>query len=237
MKTVNIKTGSVGALGVLSLLLTASTANAQEPDTGWWDAEEMLVSSQPELQAEPRSAVIALDRRNARVERDGRNRNGRDRDRDRYDDRGRANDRDRDRYDDRGRTNDRDRYRGRQGGILIPSGRIEIRRRRPNVRYARGAYAYRPLWTRANWNVRFRHDAFYRHNRVRPRLRDIVGNQTVRRLRRHRDRIGAHGRLTYRWVSLGRRGEVLQVRAGREPIAEFVNFGRDNRVDVVRLVR
>jgi len=218
MKTVNIKTGSVGALGVLSLLLTASTAYAQEPDTGWWDAQELLVSSQPEVQAEPRSAAIALAGRNARVERNERDRDGRDR------------------YDNRGHANDRNRYQGRQGGIVIPTGRVEIRRRRPSVRYARGAYAYRPRWRHANWNVRFRQDNF-RHDRRRPTLQEIVGKQTVRRLQRHRDQIGARGRLTYRWVSLGRRGEVLQVRAGREAIAEFVNYGRDRRVDIVRLVR
>jgi hypothetical protein len=167
-------------------------------------------------------------------DRDRYNDRGRNDNRDRYNDRGRNDDRDR--YNDRGRKDNR--YRGRQAGIVIPGGRVQIRRRLPAGRYGRGSYAYRrPQWQRVQWNVRFRNDDRYGHDNFRPRLRDIVGRDAVRRLQRHRNRVGARGALTYRWVSLGRRGEILQVRAGRRPIAEFVNFGRDNRVDVVRLVR
>jgi hypothetical protein len=238
MNTVKFETGSIGT-GVLSLLLVATAAGAQEQDnTGWWDAEELL-SGQAELQTEPQVRLIATDAnrvdRNVRL--DGRDRSrGSDgyEDRDRYNDRGRNDNRDR--YNDRGRKDNR--YRGPQAGIVIPGGRVQIRRRLPAGRYGRGSYAYRrPQWQRVQWNVRFRNDDRYGHDNFRPRLRDIVGRDAVRRLQRHRNRVGARGALTYRWVSLGRRGEILQVRAGRRPIAEFVNFGRDNRVDVVRLVR
>lgn len=212
---------SVG-VGMLSLLTLATPGLAQDNDAGWWEAEEVL-AGQPEWKEAPQGrATLAREF------------NGRDRNRyddDRYDDDRHADYRyEDDRYDD-------DRYRGRSGGIVIPGGRVRIRPR-ARARYSRHAYAYdRPLWRHVDWRVRFRDNGRYHYDRRRPRLRDIVGRRTVRRLEEHRNWIGARGRLTYRWVSLGRRGEVLQVRAGRYPIAEFVNFGRDNRVDIVRLAR
>ena len=224
-KTAMNRTLGLGAAGLFSLLAVATTAEAQEyDDTGWWEAEELFVD-QPRFKDSPQPAVIALSAYSDRNGRD-RGKNGRDT----YNRRG--DDGDRDRYDDRNRV------RGRQGGIVIPGGRVRVQRR-PNLRgrSARGGYYNRPQWRRANWDVRFRHIDRYDRGRRRSSLRDIVGRRTVRRLQEHRNWLGARGNLNYRWVSIGYRGEVLQVRAGRRPIAEFVDFGSDYRVDIVRLAR
>lgn len=237
MKTLGtiLRTGlGTATVGVLAVMAMTSSLGAQEQDEGWWEAEELLTGA--EFKEAPDGRVIALDAYGPRDRQRNRQRGNdryRDYDGDDYDDdyRGDRYDRRDDRYDDR------DRYRGRNGGIVIPGGRVRVR---PRARrgYALDRYAYRPLWRHADWRVRFRRtDHYDRYDYRRPSLRDIVGRGTVRRLQRHRDRIGAHGPLRYRWVSLGRRGEVLQVRAGRTAIAELVDFHFDGRVDVVRLAR
>ena len=148
-----------------------------------------------------------------------------------------------------------DDVRGR-GGVR---GRVEVRVRdgrvgyrqpgrvrvvaRPALRY-RGHVAPRVYWSEVYWDVRFRDrfmrdvhygNGYYDHRGRRARLKDIVGNRTVKELRRHRNRLGLRGELHYRWSDLGRRGLVLQVRVGRMPLAEFIDFRGDGYVDVVRL--
>lgn len=61
---------------------------------------------------------------------------------------------------------------------------------------------------------------------------DMLGRSGVRRLEEQRRRLGISGALTGRWVSEDRSaGGVLQVRAGRRPLAELVDRTGDGRVD------
>lgn len=102
-------------------------------------------------------------------------------------------------------------------------------------------------WVPANWrHVRFNnvrgHRRGGRNGRVSragyvPNLYGLVGQRTYRRLERHADRIGAYGALNARWVRVDRRARVLQVRAGRVPLAELVDRDRDPRVEEVWLNR
>ena len=134
-----------------------------------------------------------------------------------------------------------------QGRVVYvdPRGRIDFGTRgrwdarvevfRHDRRYA---YAYRPNWRRVRWHVRFdinRRTRFYDEHLNRRELRDLLGRRTTDRLKDHARRIDARGRLVGRWVEYGRRGRVLQVRAGGVPVAELIAFGRDRRVDIVRL--
>ena len=148
----------------------------------------------------------------------------------------------RDGYDD-GVTVDvyreRDGRPGQRGRVIRADGRVGIRlpgrvvvTARPSLRY-RGRRASALYWSEVNWNVRFR-ERYVGHG-YRARLQDIVGKKTVKQLQRHRNRLHVRGALTYRWVSLGRRGMMLQVRAGRIPIAELIDFHNDRYVDIVRL--
>lgn len=139
-------------------------------------------------------------------------------------------------------------YRPRGGRVSVDTYR---RPHRPNrSRRARGyAVDHRRNvnWVPANWNrVRFHnvrgHRRGGRHGRVSragyvPDLFGLVGRRTYRRLERHADRIGAYGALNARWVRLDRGARVLQVRAGRVPLAELVDYDRDPRVEEVWLNR
>jgi hypothetical protein len=61
---------------------------------------------------------------------------------------------------------------------------------------------------------------------------DVLGRRGYRRLTKQRRRLGIQGRLTARWVSTDRSGtHVLQVRAGRHPLAELVDRTGDGHVD------
>ena len=61
---------------------------------------------------------------------------------------------------------------------------------------------------------------------------DVLGRRGYRRLEAQRRRLGIEGALTARWVSGDRSGtRVLQVRAGRHPLAELVDRTGDGRVD------
>lgn len=61
---------------------------------------------------------------------------------------------------------------------------------------------------------------------------DVLGRRGYRRLTEQRRRLGIEGRLTARWVSTDRSGaRVLQVRAGRHPLAELVDRTGNGRVD------
>ncbi len=101
----------------------------------------------------------------------------------------------------------------------------------------RTPYAYRPAWRNVRWNVRFDRVRRHRFDRVlnQRNLRDLLGRRTTNRIKDHAKWIGARGRLSGRWVQVGPRGRILQVRTGRTPVAELIAFGGDRRVDVVRL--
>jgi len=213
-----IAKGAVWAPGLLAVaaLATAGSLGAQDYDDGegWWEAEEFADERASDLQFKEFGSAASLQVGYDRDPREARDR--------------------RDRQDRRDQ-----RVRGRQRAVVIPSGRVQVR---PRVvldlrrDYARGAgYGWRPTWHRMDWEVRFRRGYRAAHRYDRAQLRDILDRRTIQRLQRHRNRLDARGRLTYRWRDLGRRGVVLQVRAGRTPIAEFVDFGRDGWVEVVRL--
>lgn len=65
-------------------------------------------------------------------------------------------------------------------------------------------------------------------------LDDILGEVVFGRLVSHRDAIGIDGRLEGRWYASRDRSpaRVLQVRAGRLPLAEFIDLDGDGRVDM-----
>ena len=65
---------------------------------------------------------------------------------------------------------------------------------------------------------------------------DLLGRDGYRRLREHQRRLDASGRLAVRWVGTGASGRaVIQVRAGRQPLAELVDRNGDRRVDSIFL--
>ena len=134
-----------------------------------------------------------------------------------------------------------DGYRSRGGRVSVHTGRRGPRYRgrphldrRPAVR-----------WVAADWRrVRLRgpRHARGRGHRFRnaPYVADLYGlvdRRTYRRLERHAERIGAYGALNARWVRLDRGARILQVRAGRVPLAELVDYDRDPRVEEVWLNR
>ncbi|MCA9739539.1 MAG: hypothetical protein R3E98_14300 [Gemmatimonadota bacterium] len=243
-----MRTEWLGA-ALLALPLTASSASAQarvEVDE-WWEAEQAVAPDAALFRGsiediELTDAAYDAYGRGGRGNRDARggdDRYGREEDRDGWDRDGR----DRDRYDDRDDRGDRDRY--DRPGRVDARGRIEVRpgwNARVVVvaghdRYDRDRYAYRPAWRPVDWRVSLhpRADRFG-HGRLDARdLSRILGGRTVDRLDRHAARIGAHGPLVGRLLPGRRGGTVLQVRAGRTPVAELIAYGRDRHVDVVRL--
>lgn len=69
-----------------------------------------------------------------------------------------------------------------------------------------------------------------------PTLADILGGVIMGRLAGHRDRIGASGDLSGRWL-LENGARILQVRSGHTPLAELTDLDADGRADVVLLAR
>lgn len=207
----------------LGLFGTAGSLAAQDYDDGdgWWDAEEEYEDGY----RDGYGVDFKEDGREVRLRVSG------DRD-------GRRGDERYGEYERDARYDRERRVRGRQRAVVIPGGRVRVRARATGYAPRRDRYhglGYRPLWRHVDWNVTLREPWGRRHRYDRVHLRDIVGKRTMRRLDRHRTRIGARGPLRYRWRDLGHRGVVLQVRAGGIPIAEFVDFRHDGYVDVVRL--
>lgn len=63
-------------------------------------------------------------------------------------------------------------------------------------------------------------------------LEDVLGDRVVRDLRGWARDLGVRDGLRGRWVPVRERGvTVLQVRAGRTPVAEFTDWNGDRRVD------
>ena len=197
--------------GLLGLAGTGATAAQVVAEDGWWSSEYR--AGQYAGQRDGRYDV-RYDGRDVRYD-------GRDGQRDR-----RYRERD-GRYNERGRPGVRA---GGRVGVRLP-GRVVVTAR-PSLRI-RGRRAPALYWSEVNWNVRFR-ERFVGYG-YRASLRDIVGKKTFKQLVRHRNRLHVRGALTYRWVDLGRRGTMLQVRAGRIPVAELIDFWSDGYVDIVRL--
>jgi len=66
-------------------------------------------------------------------------------------------------------------------------------------------------------------------------LEHLLGFRTLERLHRHAHAFGAFGLPRGRWVDLGPRGVVVQVRVGRLPLAELGDVDRDGRIDWARV--
>jgi hypothetical protein len=100
------------------------------------------------------------------------------------------------------------------------------------------AKGWEATWSRGGWE-----DVILRNPRrggrggvyERDTLSDILGQVVFGRLENQRRRVGASGPMQGRWVQ-GRDGaQVLQIRAGGIPIAEFTDLNGNGRADVVLL--
>ncbi len=233
-----MRTVVLGAMmaGLLGLAGAGSTAAQVVAPDGWWSSDygndygtEYGVEAGAEYRAEYGSAAWD-DRALGHGERGSRVRGSDGRYYEAYDGRGdayRGSYPDA-RYDGRGRVQ----VRGADGriGYRLP-GRVQVRVRPSyRVRVHRAPAIY---WTEVYWDISFRgHHGERVHSN---RLKHVIGNQAAKRLERHARELGAGKHLTYRWLELGRRGIVMQVRADWTPVAELVDFDRDGHVDVVRL--
>ena len=97
------------------------------------------------------------------------------------------------------------------------------------------------FWVRADWGRRIRFHAIGHRNPNRvlnqARLRDVLGNRTVRRLEDAGRAMGLRGALRGHWVSGYGRGHILVISMDRVDIAEVIDFDRDGFVDDVFLIR
>ncbi len=65
-------------------------------------------------------------------------------------------------------------------------------------------------------------------------LVDLLGARGYRQLQSRRKRLGVSGSLEGRWISTGPSGaHVLQVRAGKHPLAELADRTGDLRVEAL----
>lgn len=98
-----------------------------------------------------------------------------------------------------------------------------------------GAYG-RDVWSRGGWeDVIFRRPAETRRRMEQPTLGGILGDIVMGRLTDHAGLVGLTGAMDGRWLDLGERGGVLQVRAGGVPLAELADLDRDGRAELVLL--
>ena len=89
-------------------------------------------------------------------------------------------------------------------------------------------------WLDGGWDdVIFRGEP--RRRMEQPTLGGILGDIVFGRMVDHAERTGRTGPLDGRWLDLGERGGVLQIRAGGQPLAELADMDRDGRADVVLL--
>lgn len=202
----------------LSLLLT-SEASAQERD-GWWA---------PILSGDDDVRVVIGER-----DTDRRRRRGDRRDRSTWEHR-----RDRD-----PRHRQRDRRRGAPAFCRSGEGHpVHGRRWCIDKGFGLGSRSYQQRgsrWEQHRWDdVILSRRLLQRRDVLDARaLNDVLGRRALQRLVRHqRDRHGTRAPLRGRFVTTRRDALVLQVRAGRLPLAEFVDHDRDRRVDVVLLRR
>lgn len=118
-------------------------------------------------------------------------------------------------------------YRHRRGSAVVVTHHGVVRRRpapRWRTRPARDVVFRRPRDTGVHVSVEI--------------IVDLLGRDRVRRLRKRRRRLGLRGTLTGRWISGDRDRElVLQIRAGRRPLAELVDRTGDRRVDAMYVRR
>lgn len=89
-------------------------------------------------------------------------------------------------------------------------------------------------WSRAGWDdVILRSPRRPSSSYDQPTLGDILGRVVLGRLTGYASQLGVRSPLYGRTLDLGRQGSVLQVRVGDVPLAEFSDFNRDGRVDLV----
>lgn len=98
---------------------------------------------------------------------------------------------------------------------------------------------YDDRWDRASWSdVILRGPQPTTDRRVRPpSVADILGDVVLGRLSEHGRERGYRGAVDGRWVPLGDRGSVLQLRMGGLPLAELADADRDGRSELVLLSR
>jgi hypothetical protein len=91
------------------------------------------------------------------------------------------------------------------------------------------------VWNEARWD-----DAVLRAIRrsgsiPRAVLHDVLGAEVLERIESQRRRLSASSALSGRWLSAEGGGTVLQVFAGRTPVAELADWSGNGRVDLVLL--
>lgn len=64
-------------------------------------------------------------------------------------------------------------------------------------------------------------------------LIDLLGERRVQRLRERQRRLGVRGALSGRWDRTDRGGYVLEVQAGTQPLARFLDRNTDRRLDTM----
>ena len=91
-------------------------------------------------------------------------------------------------------------------------------------------------WDRASWgDVILRSPRRPASSYDQSTLSDILGRVVFGRLTGYANQLGVRSPIYGRTLDLGRQGSVLQVRVGDVPLAEFTDFNRDGRVDLVLL--
>ncbi len=92
-------------------------------------------------------------------------------------------------------------------------------------------------WSRASWpDVILGRIPLLSGSRLGgPSLLDVLGRVVLGRLVNRARYLGATGGLEGRWLDLGARGRVLQLRAGGRPLAELADLNRDGRADRILL--
>jgi hypothetical protein len=91
------------------------------------------------------------------------------------------------------------------------------------------------VWRQQRWDDVILRSLRRGRSADRATLGDVLGDVVLGRLEGHGRRIRATGALNGRWLSTERGGTLLEVRAGRTPIAELVDINGDGRFDVVLL--
>lgn len=229
----------IGALAGVALVVTAMPERAEAQESGWWEwALREVVERQ-----DPSRPFPGGERERTRDQDGSRTLGdiifGRDRTRDRDDDRPGSRRDDDDRHDDE----DDDRRRGdgpafcRSGAGHPVHGREWCRDKGWGVGSDRSP---------VRWEDRAWEDVILRGPRDRDRrtdtvdrggLIDILGDVVYGRLVQENRRIGGSQPLTGRWIRPGGVADVLQIRSGGLPVAELSDLDGDGRVDAVLVPR
>ena len=96
----------------------------------------------------------------------------------------------------------------------------------------------RRAWVVANWGRIHIYPVRYRARSreiTQGRLRDMLGAETVRRVRDVGRRAGLRGSVRGQWIESRRSGAVLTLTMSRQEVAQLLDFDRDGLVDEVLL--